>query len=99
MFDFEIQHVPGKKHMAIDRLSYRPATQEKIKAEEKEGDINNWPDKIMFTEGLMEFGDALVNMTLVNVEPSPPLLEDSYSEDSIQIATYLQTLQRLEKVD
>ena len=46
----------------------------------------------MFIEGLMEFGDALVNITLVDIKPSPPLLEDSYLEDSIQIATYLQTL-------
>ena len=53
----------------------------------------------MFTKGLMEFGNALVNITLVDIKPSLPLLEDSYLEDSIQIATYLQTLQQLERVD
>ena len=93
IFDFEIQYVPRKKHVAMDMLSRRPIIQEEIKAEEKEGDINNWPNKIMFTKGLMEFGDTLVNVTLVDIKPSPPLLEDSYSEDSIQITTYLQTLQ------
>ena len=31
----------------------------------------------------MEFGDALVNITLVNIKPSLPLLEDSYLENSI----------------
>ena len=33
LFDFEVKHVPGKKHTAADRLSRRGATTQK--AEEK----------------------------------------------------------------
>ena len=74
MFDFEIQHVPGKKHTAADGLSRRPATKREIEAEAQEGDIDDWPDDIMFTNGAMEFRDNEVSLCTsgCGIQPRPP---------------------------
>ena len=42
LFDFEVRHVPGTKNVVADSLSRRPATEEDIKAAEREQDIKEW---------------------------------------------------------
>ena len=56
MFDFEICHIPRKKHTATDSLSRCSATEAEKEEEAKEGDINDWPDTLLFKGGLLEFG-------------------------------------------
>jgi hypothetical protein len=61
MFDFEIRHIPGEKHTAADGLSRRPATEVEREEEAKEGDIDDWPDKLLFDRGPLEFGMSHVS--------------------------------------
>lgn len=44
LFDFEVKHVPCKKHTATDRLSRRVATYQEMKEEAEEEDIDDFID-------------------------------------------------------
>ena len=44
LFDFEVKHIPGKKHTAANGLSRRGATPDKMKEEAKEEDIDDFID-------------------------------------------------------
>jgi ribonuclease HI len=56
MFDFEVRHVPGKTHTAADGLSRRLASKAEREEEAMEGDIDDWPDEVLFDDGPLEFG-------------------------------------------
>ena len=86
LFDFDVRHVTGRVHTSADGLSRRPATLE----DQEECDNCN----------LDSFIDAELNCVYVSpaavetMEPPLPVLEDGYSEKSVEIATYLTTLAR-----
>lgn len=44
LFDFEIKHMPGKKHITADRLFRRGATEQEIVDEANEEDIDGFID-------------------------------------------------------
>ena len=44
LFDFEVRHVSGKKHTAADGLSRRPATEDELREQELEEDIDDFVD-------------------------------------------------------
>ena len=86
LFDFNVVHVPGKKHTAADGLSRRAATKEDIEEAER-CDLDSFIDvelnTVFVSPGTIEFE-----------EPALPVLEDGFSDKSIEIATYLTTLAR-----
>jgi hypothetical protein len=90
LFDFTVRHVPGTKHTAADGLSRRPATQEEELAQRNEQDIDD------FVQGQIGCIMARVNPVSSNAPETeiPRILDDSYSDESERIATYLSTLQR-----
>ena len=86
LFDFDVRHVPGRKHSAPDGLSRRPRGPSDDEDEAHEEDID-------------DFIDAQLNCirlcpVSVGLEGSEPILEDSYSDHSQEIARYLTTLSR-----
>ena len=87
LFDFDVKHVSGKTHTAADGLSRRPPTAQDLE------NARNKPD-------LEDVLDAELNYlgvnptTLENEGEELPVLEEGFSEKSVQIATYLTTLHR-----
>ena len=76
----------------------------KKEKEALEGNIDNWPDKIVFDNRAFEFREGpkeVVQVVPVSVaeEAKEEYLEEGYSDLSNQIATYLETLQQPLEVD
>lgn len=108
MFDFEVRHIPGKKHTAADGLSRRLATKAEREEDAMEEDIEDWSEGVLFEDGPLEFGATPLDLCPTDIgmngtegESVPPaealdnadgVLEAGYSEDSIRIATFLATL-------
>lgn len=86
LFDFDVRHVSGKSHTAADGLSRRPSTGKDYKDTEEEIDIEDFLDA--------ELGCIAVDLALTDDSEEIPVLEGKFSEESIQIATYLTTLRR-----
>ncbi len=95
LFDFDVLHVPGKKHQALNTLSWRPQA-------EDETDFDNSDIEDFLNSQLFHLS---VQAYLVSTEHAAgrkskliitPVLnpESEYSEDQIAMATYLVTLQR-----
>ena len=86
MFDFEVRHVPGKKHTAADGLSRRSTTEAEREEEAMEGDIDDWPDELLFEDGTLEFGSdgatAQPPSTQLDVCPAGIALDSAETEDS-----------------
>ena len=84
LFDFEVRHIPGRKHSAADGLSRWPTTTADLAEAEAEKDI----DEFIFAE--------LNNLRVSPISFDGPtsILADNYSDDSWKIATYLTTLRR-----
>ena len=91
LFDFEVQHILEKKHIAADRLSRRPRTES--------DDINN-----KNKEDIKDFINAELDILLVALiytnntsedldDSASNVLKNEYSEDLLKIALYLTTLQ------
>lgn len=93
LFDFDVKHIPGKRNGAADGLSRRPATQEELQDQAMEPDIDD------FIAAEVSYLRVAVNPveTELSAENNPEddrVLDDSYSDESEQIAKYLTTLRR-----
>lgn len=84
LFDFEVQHIPGQKHLAADGLSRQLLTKPDLEVTKAEPDIDEFI--------LAELNSLLVSPLLVD-KPTP-ILQEGYTELSWDIAIYLTTLQR-----
>ena len=70
LFDFEIRHIPGRKHTAADGLSRRPPTKANLAEAEAEPDID-------------EFILAKLNylrVSPISVDEPTLILRDDYTE-------------------
>ena len=81
LFDFEVKHVPGRKHTAADGLSRRPAAAHEVE------DLEDIDDFIA-----AELNSIRINPMALDTSISP--LHEGYSEKSVQIAFYLTTFQK-----
>jgi RNase H-like domain found in reverse transcriptase/Integrase zinc binding domain/Reverse transcriptase (RNA-dependent DNA polymerase) len=96
LFDFEVRHIPGKRHTAADGLSRRPRTASDNIDEAHEVDIDDWI--------MADLNSVGVHPVLVEGQPflrrsqeeplSEAVLGEGYSEESNKIARYLTTLIR-----
>ena len=73
LFDFEVRHVPGNKHIVVDRLSWKPRTKSDDIDKANEVDINNF-----INVKLNAFSVVLV----VAEEVEEDLLGNRYLKDS-----------------
>ena len=97
LFDFEVKHVPGKKNGAADGLSRRPATEEELQEQEKERDVDEFiAAEISFLRVAVSPVETMVSVEIPTTggNSSPRILDDSYSDESEQIARFLTTLCR-----
>ena len=81
LFDFEVRHIPGKRHTAADGLSRRPPTDQDLAEAAEEPDIDDFI--------LAELNSLRVSPISVNAETPP--LHEGYSKFSKKVATYLTT--------
>lgn len=84
LFNFEIWHIPGKKHNATDKLSRKPPIAANLVEAEAKTDIDDF---------------ILIKLNSPRVSPIfldklTFILANSYSDNSLKIATYLMTLHR-----
>lgn len=95
LFDFEVKHVPGKKHTAADGLSRRSRTESDRIDEENEVDIDEFIQ--------VELNSLKISPIAARVEdaserdfaaPGHEILEGDYNEQSHQIARFLTTFER-----
>ena len=84
LFDFEVRHIPGRKHTAADGLSRRPHTKADLAEAEAEPDI----DEFILAEL------NCLRVSPISVDEPIPILQEGYTELSRKIATYLTTLRR-----
>ena len=89
LFDFEVRHVPGRKHSAADGFSRKPPTATNLAEAKSETDLDD------FT--LAELKSLRVSP--ISLDEPTPILADSYSDHSRKIATYLTTLRRPPEMD
>ena len=90
LFDFDVRHVPGKKHGAADGLSRRPRTASDDIDEANEVDIDDFIDAEMNCVRV-----ASVRVTAANER----VLLPEYSDESERIAVWLTTLSRPANMD
>jgi hypothetical protein len=91
LFDFDVRHVAGRKHLAADGLSRRPWVPEDDK--ESEEDVEEFLDNQLDRVGLRYF--ALVG-ELPEEDDSILNPESHYTEEHEQYARYLTTLRKPE---
>ncbi len=84
LFDFEVQHIPGRRHTAADGLSGRPPTAADKAEAETEADIDDF---------ILAELNSLRVLPISPDEPTP-ILADKYSDNSWKIATYLTSMRR-----
>ena len=89
LFDFEVRHVPGRRHTAADGLSRRPRTESDDIDELYETDIEDFIDVELGTLSI-----ATIQAEDCNQVIEGNILEGGHSEDSQKIAQYLTTLKR-----
>lgn len=90
LFDFTVRHVPGDKNMVADGLSRRPPTAREYRELEQEEDIDDFLDA--------EFNSCYLASPMEGDFELEPVLnpEVSWSEESLQIARYLRSLEKPE---
>ena len=88
LFDFEVKHVAGRKHTAADGLSRRPHTEEEIRAEQQEQDIDDFIDA-----ELNSLRACPISVNSAEV-PDEKVLKAGYSDKSERIAAFLTSLQK-----
>jgi hypothetical protein len=96
LFDFQVRHVPGKKHGAPDALSRR-GHQDQDKARDITGEIEDIIDARFYNASL----SSLRGMRAVSYPAglsSGRILDESYSASSESIAQYLCTLRRPDEI-
>ena len=87
LFNFNVCHVPEKKHTVMNELSHYSQEKEEIKDKE---DIDNWLDTEL----------DVVQVTTSEIEEEKSnILEFRYSEKHQKIAWYLTTLKRSDKMN
>ena len=84
LFDFEVRHIPGRKHTAADGLSRRPPTKEDLEELKAEPDIDDFI--------LAELN--CLRVSPISVDELTPILQGDYTKFFWKIATYLTTLQK-----
>lgn len=86
MFNFEVRYIPGKKHTTADSLSRRPTTEAEREEEAMEGDIDDWPDELLFEDRTLEFGSDRATTqppsTQLDVCPAGIALDSTETKDS-----------------
>lgn len=83
MFDFELHHVPGKKHTAADGLSRKPEGPSDKLDDQWEGDIEDFID--------LQLHIMMVKPTIAPNTDAPLKPEQKWSTHSQELATYLTT--------
>jgi hypothetical protein len=68
LFDFDVRHIPGIKHIAADSFSRRPRTQSDNDDEEYEMDIDDFIDAEFFS----------ISVCPISARRAPEL-DDTYS--------------------
>lgn len=83
LFDFEVRHVPGKRHTATDGLSRRPRTESDDLDDAQETDVDEWIDGQLriATVYLLEGGESIKDV-----------MQDEYNEEHLQYAENLLSL-------
>ena len=82
LFDFEVWHVPGRKHSTADGFYWRPSIATNLAEAEAKTNIDNFI--------LTELNSLWVSP--ISLDEQIPILADNYSDYSRKIATYLTTL-------
>ena len=94
LFDFEVQHVPGRKHSAADALSRKPWA-ESDALDDAEPDIDEYVEQELFGSMAIFAAAGRRGRAQRASEPSRALNPDSvYSDFHLQVADYLTTLRR-----
>ena len=90
LFDFDVRHVPGKKHLAADGLSRRPRT--------ADDDQDNEEDVEEFLDMRLDCVQAYSVQVMATsaAEPDATVLnpDSYYSDEHLQIADYLLSLKK-----
>ena len=92
LFDFNVVHVPGKRHTAPDALSRKPINPKDLEEMNDEEDVDEMIDGAFFQV-------FCVNAFATReIESDDPDLDGTYSRESINIALILTKLRKLEGI-
>ncbi|KAJ5110888.1 hypothetical protein N7532_001423 [Penicillium argentinense] len=109
LFDFDVHHVPGRKHGAADALSRRPYSAEEIAEQKNEEDVDEFilaeistlrvmmnPVETSIGGQLMDSVEDDVGNVDVHVgeKMRMRMLDDSYSDESEKIAQWCVSIRR-----
>ena len=99
LFDFEVRHVPGRKHTAADGLSRRPRTKSDDIDKAHEEDIDEFiQQELNAVQVAPIVAEQVEEVERAAGEGPAGALEGGYSAESNLIAEYLTTLRRPEQV-
>jgi hypothetical protein len=92
LFDFDVKHISGTSNSAADALSRKPATKEDLAEKEAEQNVDDFIDAEILYLRASCFPTRAAPVEKDSSDD--PLLEEGYSNESMQIAEYLTTLHR-----